>query len=234
MNVILCSLVGSRMHGLNTPESDFDYRTIYKMDLKDILDPFKKPSESKTIQDGQDIEEFELRHFLKMLCNGNGTAYEILWSDQAEVSPDFQVFKDNKHWFLNTKGICNAHIGYADSQLENFLEKVEKDPTALDKPNARNRIRKASVAGIRILCQAKQLLLTGDFAPKIADYNKNVADYLLEQKYTPDDQINADFITRNIEIIEGLKFDVRKLHENVPVVLPQYDQIVEALVGIYS
>jgi hypothetical protein len=235
MEVIYKAVVGSRMHGLNTEASDYDYREVFKMDLNSILSPFQKPKEKKSIKDGDDVESFELRHFLKMLTVGNGTAYEILWSDQYEMDLDFKAFKDHKEWFINTEGIRNAHIGYADSQVVKYLNELLNNPTFLDeKENARFRLRKASVAGIRILHQALQLLKTGDFCPKVADYNKDLADQLMELKYTPDNKVNIAFVQDNVNIIEDLKFQVRKLHDEVPVVKPQFEKIERTLLAIYS
>lgn len=34
-------LVGSRLHGLDTPTSDYDYRGIHIQNLQDVLSPFK-------------------------------------------------------------------------------------------------------------------------------------------------------------------------------------------------
>jgi predicted nucleotidyltransferase len=45
-------VVGSRLHGLDTPTSDWDYRGIHIYPLKDALSPFK------TLKNTQWIEEF--------------------------------------------------------------------------------------------------------------------------------------------------------------------------------
>ena len=168
-----------------------------------------------------------------MLTTGNGTAYEILWATDVMITPEFQVFKDNKHWFLNTKCIAAAHIGYADSQLNVYLRKAEQDISILDKPNAIMRIRKAAVAGIRILHQAKQLLATGDFAPRIADYNEVLADSLFEMKNLPDSEININFIQENIDRIEKLKQRVRDAEKVAEVRLPDEEAIKNAVHEVY-
>ena len=41
MKQIAKVLVGSRLHGLHTDTSDYDYRGIHTHDLREILSPFK-------------------------------------------------------------------------------------------------------------------------------------------------------------------------------------------------
>lgn len=41
MKQIAKVLVGSRLHGLHTEDSDYDYRGIHIHDLKSVLSPFQ-------------------------------------------------------------------------------------------------------------------------------------------------------------------------------------------------
>lgn len=238
MNVIYRATVGSRMHGLHTAESDYDYRDVFMLDLKSLLSPFGQTTHKRMSENGEDVEAFELRHFLKLLTSGNPTVYEILWSPQYEMDPAFKVLKDNKHWFLNTKTITASHIGYADSQVGKYLQKAIEDPSILQQENAVRRMKKAAVAGVRVLHQAMQLLDHGDFKPRIADYDPVLAKRLLEIKYMPDEEVDVVFLESNLHWIEALKNLVRIKECNVlangTVYTPDYNAIEETLVRIYS
>ena len=54
-------LVGSRLHGLHTPTSDYDYRGIHIHSLRDKLSPFK------TLKNTTWIEGFIERAYTKEL-----------------------------------------------------------------------------------------------------------------------------------------------------------------------
>lgn len=44
-------LVGSRLHGLDTETSDYDYRGIHMHDLKDVISPFKSLKNTTWIEE---------------------------------------------------------------------------------------------------------------------------------------------------------------------------------------
>lgn len=154
-------ITGSILHGLNTPESDTDYRGIFVNDLKDMLSPFKKLKSTSWIEgiedgDADDIA-YELTHFCQMASRGNPSALEVLWSNQIiEDSLEMKELRKNKHKFLNSIYIFEAHKGYAHNQYKkmNLFEPDERTP-------------KFAVAYVRVLQQGIELLSTGDFNPQV-------------------------------------------------------------------
>ena len=50
MKTVLSVIVGSRLHGTATPESDYDYRGVFMNDIEDILSPFRSPKENSWIE----------------------------------------------------------------------------------------------------------------------------------------------------------------------------------------
>jgi len=170
MNTILKVVVGSRLHGLHNEKSDYDYRGIFMHPLKEKLSPFKNLKNTQWIEGDVDNTAYELTEFCKYATKGNPTILEILWSNMViESSSIADELKANRHKFLNSKAIFEAHKGYAHNQY-NKMNLFEPD----------DRTPKFAVAYIRALSQAKQLLATGEFSPQILPEDK---DFLLEVKH---------------------------------------------------
>ena len=165
-------VVGSRLHGLNTNDSDFDYRGVFKVPLKDYLSPFKKTQNTSWIEGKDDDTSFELINFLKMAVSGNPTILEIIWSNQIiETTTEFQELKANSLKLLDDFKIYNAHLGYSQNQIKKM---------GFDESNSKNiRTYKTVIAYIRSLRQGRELLETGSFNPV---YEYPDRDFLMELK----------------------------------------------------
>ena len=169
-NVILSVVVGSRLHGLNKPDSDYDIRGIFMHPLCNLVSPFKTLKNTSWIEGDEDNTAYELRDFCKLAAYGNPTILEIMWSDMVrENSPLGEELQANRHRFLDSKRIFEAHKGYAHNQYSkmNMFE-----------PDARTP--KFAVAYIRVLVQGMQLLESGTFSPQIGPEWR---EFLLDVKY---------------------------------------------------
>ncbi len=65
-NVILSVVVGSRLHGLNKPTSDYDIRGIFMHRLQELVSPFKTLKNTSWVEDDVDNTSYELRDFCKL------------------------------------------------------------------------------------------------------------------------------------------------------------------------
>ena len=54
MRQIAKVLVGSRLHGLHTNTSDYDYRGVHMHDLREVLSPFKTLKNTTWIEGDED------------------------------------------------------------------------------------------------------------------------------------------------------------------------------------
>ena len=149
---ILTVVTGSRLHGLSTPESDFDYRGVFINDLSDIVNPFVKPEDTRWIEgETKDDTSYELRKFVKEAVNGNPNFIEILFSNQVVYQNDIGKWMLlNAHRFIDSQRIFEAFKGYAGNQLN----KME-----LFTPDARTP--KFAVAYMRSLLNGIELLRDG-------------------------------------------------------------------------
>ncbi len=130
-NLILFEcLIGSQAYGMQTPESDFDYKFIYILPEDNILGT--NYIEQVTVN--KDFVGYEIRRFLELTQTQNPTILEMLHVDERCVTikhPAFDMILENKDSFL-TKNCRNSFGGYAKGQISksNGLQKKmnwEKD-----------------------------------------------------------------------------------------------------------
>ncbi len=169
-DTLLSVVVGSRLHGLNNETSDYDIRGIFMHPLPDLLSPFKSLKTTSWIEGDEDNTAYELRDFCKLAAYGNPSILEVLWSDMVRsTSPIAEELRANRHRFLDSKRIFEAHRGYARNQYAkmNLFEADARTP-------------KFAVAYLRSLHQGIQLLQEGTFDPRPSG---ELREFLLEAKY---------------------------------------------------
>ncbi len=213
MELIHKVVVGSRLHGLSNENSDYDYRGIFKHDLKSRLSPFKKLKNTHWIEGDEDNTTYELGEFCKFASKGNPTILEILWSNQViETSTVGKILVENRHKFLNSEDIYNSHVGYAHNQYTKMK---------LFTPD--ERTPKFAVAYIRSLLQGIDLLKHGDFCPQVS---KEWQEYLLTVKYdwhvdlVPElsqrfRQLQSDILEARIQNLNKYKPDIEWIEDLV-------------------
>lgn len=192
MKTILSVVVGSRLHGLAKENSDYDIRGIFIHPLKDILSPFKKEKNTSWIEGDEDNTAYELRDFCKLATVGNATILEVLWSNMVRENSEIgKRLQKNRGKFLDSKRIFEAHKGYAHNQY-NKMNLFEPD----------NRTPKFAVAYLRVLQQAKQLLVTGDFSPELLEDKPFMLDvkFNFNQKHIP--ELSKRFAKLQVELAD--------------------------------
>lgn len=236
MKIIYETVVGSRSQGLDTPESDFDRRFITLHTLRDVVSPFKN-EEVKVENAEGDTESWELRAAAKHLCSGNPTMYEVVRSDLFTPS-DFAIrLRDMFPKFRDDRKILMAGCGYVDAQIKLIDKAIYKaietsDPLPLIE---NKRVPKCIVAGYRILLQTRQMLETGDFLPRIKDYDIGWHDYLMAIKSMNRNEITEKFLTGHKEEIEGQTKALKQWYDETitePKV-PDINAIEEFLLDTY-
>jgi predicted nucleotidyltransferase len=163
-------VVGSRLHNLNKPDSDFDYRGVHISPLVDILSPYRKNKNTVWIEGNEDNTSYELIDFCKFATQGNPTVLEVLFSNQVkEITPEMEELRSNRVKFLDSTRIFEAVKGYAHNQY-NKMNLFEPD----------KRTPKFAVAYLRTLWQGAIFLGTGELPVQITG---EMRDFLFKVKY---------------------------------------------------
>ncbi len=164
MKVLTKVLVGSRLHGLHTESSDYDYRGIHIHTLKEKLSPFRTLKNTTWIEGDEDNTSYELADFCKNATKGNATILEVFFSDQImESSPVADEMRANWTKFIDTHHFVNASRGYAHNQWNKFYNFESAGI------NGQERTAKFAVAFLRVMWQCEQFLLTGEFKCNLAE-----------------------------------------------------------------
>lgn len=151
-------VVGSRLHGLHTENSDWDYRGIHIHPLREKLSPFRTLKNTTWIEGDEDNTSYELADFCKLATKGNATILEVFFSDQVvESSPLADEMRANWTKFIDTKNFVNASRGYAHNQWNKFYNFESQGV------KGQERTAKFAVAFLRVMWQCEQFLLTGEF-----------------------------------------------------------------------
>jgi len=157
-------LVGSRLHGLHTPTSDYDYRGIHISSLADVLSPFKTLKNTMWIEGDEDNTSYELADFCKQAVHGNATILEVFFSDELiSTSSIHKELQANWTKFMDTKRFIEASRGYAHNQWNKFYNFEDVGG------NGQYRTAKFAVAFLRVMWQCEQFLLTGEFKCNLKD-----------------------------------------------------------------
>src|SRR3977135_3423958 len=157
-------LVGSRLHGLNTETSDYDYRGIHMHSLEEKLSPFRTLKNTMWIEGDEDNTSYELANFCKNAVHGNATILEVFFSDKVmETSPIADEMRVNWTKFIDTHKFVMASRGYAHNQWNKFYN-FESSGV-----KGQERTAKFAVAFLRVMWQCEQFLLTGEFKCNITE-----------------------------------------------------------------
>lgn len=198
-------LVGSRLHGLNTDTSDYDYRGIHIHELRDKLSPFKTLKNTTWIEGDEDNTSYELADFCKQAVHGNATILEVFFSTEViETSSIHNTLRENWRKFIDTKRFVAASKGYAHNQWNKFYN--FEDAGVL----GQQRTAKFAVAFLRVMWQCEQFLLTGEFKCNLEEADiypllKKIKPMSLEEirPFTPEIVAAMDEMSRRVAVAES-------------------------------
>lgn len=158
MNTILKVLVGSRAHGLNNEESDYDYRGVYVLPTRDILSLGYEYKGSTWIEgEKEDNTAWEIGHFLHLARQCNPTIIEVFKAPVIVGDSWGYELRSLLKNILNIHRCYNAFIGYGKNQQKKFLDKKEGKPF------------KYAVAHVRTLYNLCEILGSDDFTVSVGD-----------------------------------------------------------------
>jgi len=128
--IILKTIFGSHLYGTDTPESDKDYKVIYVPSKRDILlnknlytskHEQTKVGEGKNTKDDTDIEYIPLHQFIKLACQGDTMALDLLHVPESIILEKNYIWDEiqKRRQTFYTKNL-KAFVGYARKQASKY------------------------------------------------------------------------------------------------------------------
>ena len=116
MNLICKVLHGSRLYSLESPDSDYDYKTISLPTMKDclLMKATKQSFEGSDEENNIEQESFCLQRFLKLAVNSESIVIDMLHCSDHHIITTSEIFEDlrkNKYRFY-TKRMAGS-LGFA-------------------------------------------------------------------------------------------------------------------------
>lgn len=120
--IVMLSVAGSHMYGINTPDSDMDYLGIY-LPTKEQLLLNKFPQQvSLPKENGIDLQIWSIHHFLNLACQGETMTIDLLHSPyECRILYEHDIWTDlasNRTKFY-TKGM-EACVSFSRKQAANY------------------------------------------------------------------------------------------------------------------
>lgn len=217
MKILTKVLVGSRLHGLENENSDWDYRGIHINPLKDVLSPFKKTKNTSWIEGDEDNTSYELADFCKHATVGNATILEVFFSDKIiESTPVADEMRRNWKSFMDSDRFVAASRGYAANQY-NKMQLFDPD----------KRTPKFAVAYCRVLWQATEFLRTGTFPCQIQG---DLKEFLLRVK----NNFSPEIIPELTAMMPRLQTELTDAYKDAEILKPNIKWIEEFIYDAYT
>lgn len=130
MRTIFRCQFGSVIYGTNLPSSDKDYKSVFIPDAEDILlqrvrnnitNNTKSGYVNRNTSEDVDDEAMSFQEYLKLLCQGQTPALDMLFAPKEFVefeSEEFQMIRNIKDSFLH-KGV-SQFVGYTKAQAAKY------------------------------------------------------------------------------------------------------------------
>lgn len=132
---------GSHVYGTNLPTSDLDYKAVFLPSIADTIlqratsrSRSTGPENAKNAPGDVDVEEFSLQGYLRLLCEGQTVAVDMLFVPERfyveEPSILWARVREQRHNFLSS-GVA-AFIGYCRQQANKYGVKGSRMAAARD------------------------------------------------------------------------------------------------------
>lgn len=200
---MLCQLVGgSTLYGLNTPESDVDYRGLFLATDKRYVAGFE--TVESIVQTGDiDAAYYELSRYLKLLRKSNTQVLEILFAPSSSFTvrtDEFEEIHENRYKLIDSEVLKKSLQGYVYSEMrlatgERTGQLGGKRKAALTKHGYSPK----NFVQILRLCKVGQVFYnSGEYMVKVQYHDCSFHKFLMEIKTQPEN-FTCDQLTRIVE-----------------------------------
>lgn len=215
MKAICRITAGSRLYGLDTPDSDSDTRGVFLS---------TKPSEilgldrQETIKrEDEDLLLFEFRHFLRGLRKTNTQMVELLFAEDSDFSlleGEFGVVRENRLRLLDSRMLFKSLVGY----IHNERRLANGDRTGNLGSKRKQSLERYGFSPknfshlLRLAYCGRRFFETDNYPVKIVRDDPEFRDFLFSVKTEPGKHSKDRLNELSDEAEEGLKkaFDSRR------------------------
>lgn len=155
VKLILETLVGSRAHGTDGPNSDIDTRSVYMHPTSSLVSLIKPPRFKA--EPGQDDNCWELDRFVELSLKSNPSTLEVLLIEPLQETEEGAELRSLFPHFLRRIAVWGSFSGFANKQERVMLSETSK------------RQNKAASHYLRVLYNGCELLRTGTMSVRIMD-----------------------------------------------------------------
>lgn len=179
---------GSRLYGLDTPESDTDYRGIFIANSPTFKAGLESLDSIVTVE--PDATYYELKRFFELLRKSNTQALEILFAPKSAFqfrSPWFDILQALRERLVDTDYLANSLKGYFHSEMR--LATGERTGRLGGKRKSKVEefgFSPKNFAQMIRLCEVGiHFFKTGEFIVNLREYNPTLAITLVDLKLNP-------------------------------------------------
>jgi hypothetical protein len=214
MNIIASYLGGSHSYGLSTSESDQDIRYVFlNTDIGAILG-LSRYEHQIEINKENDKQGYELRHFLRLLRNGNTQSLELVFNHKWEILDElFAYIQRNRERLLDSKTIFRCLCGYAMGERKLIFGTAHRGQIG----EKRRKAIEQYGYSYRNACHAFRLLRagviffqTGAFPVDIVAQDPEYGQFIHSVKTNPSAHTPEDLDKR----LESIDLELKKAYDN--------------------
>lgn len=196
MKIICKHLGGSHSYGLNTPDSDLDYRGIFLNDTIGTIIGLERHEHQLNQKDGKDEDYKEFRQALNLLRKGNTQIIELLYcEDWIELSDEWKLVIENRRHLVSSEQLFSCLRGYMQNEYKLALgERTGKlGGKRFEQLQKYGFSPKNVVQLVRLAWAGRKYFEKGYFPVDIFKEDKDFAANLLHIKTNPS-KYSADFV----------------------------------------
>ncbi len=177
MKILFKTIVGSKLYGLDTPESDTDYRGFGMPDVSAIIGLRRQEQdETKSLEENSEGTIFSLNKYIHLLMKGNPTVFELAFANEkfhVESTPEgLEICAFVKKHFV-TKHLFKPYSAYFRAQ-QRELNNTKRIGKRLELVKKYGYDCKYASHAARLAYQCCELMRTGTLNPTLEGAEREI------------------------------------------------------------